>query len=267
MSLRLLLFAATALSLAHGAAYAQGRKDFEEFSAANRSGEIAGAESLSQCKFTPDERELFLSAVQRGVSSATYTSAEIQVMLNSQFQDFMKDLWRAVGVDVDNPSYSPSSYQTATNSHVETYNCGAKRWSADNDFDIIVVEYKKSAEARAREIRARQDADREGAVAGDRPQLPPHLNVGAPTTQEDAFDAADRRLIASLDKIRAARSAAEADFQDAKRNCPTPHCRAMARQTRTAEMDRLYAEEAAAQEGFQNDLRAIARYFTDLYSR
>ncbi len=262
----LLISIAAGLAFAFGNAWAQ-PQNIEEYRSSDWRGEITGAGALSQCDMTPDDRMLFLNAVQRGLDPITYTSAEIQVMLNSQFSAFMNNLWRAVGVDPSNPNYNASSTQATLSSRVETYGCGRKRWSADNDYDIIVVEYRKSPEARARDIAKRKDED--GTVAESwRPRLPDYLSPAGPdTTKEQAFDAADKRLTDDLYDIRHARAKAEAAFQDAKRSCGSAHCRAEARQRRTAEQARLDAEEAAAHGRYEDDLRAISRYYTDLYDR
>lgn len=263
-----LISVATVLAVAFGNAAAQPQK-IEEYRSSDWRGEITGAGALSQCDMTPDDRTLFLNAVQRGLDPMTYTSADIHVMLNSQFSAFMNSLWRAVGVDPSNPNYNASSTQATLSSRVETYGCGRKRWSADNDYDIIVVEYKKSPEARARDIAKRKDDGEDGTVAESwRPRLPDYLSPAGPdTTKEQAFDAADKRLTTDLFDVRDARAKAEAAYQDAKRSCGSAHCRAQARQRRTTEQARLDAEEAAAQGRYEEDLRAIARYYTDLYDR
>ncbi|MEM7222496.1 MAG: hypothetical protein AAF495_05930 [Pseudomonadota bacterium] len=111
---------------------------------ANWRGDVTGAGELDKCRFTEDHKELFLDSVQGYLDPWTYTSADISVMTVADYEALLQERWREAGVDFSDPEVyaNPAIYQVELDSRFETFDC--RNWTEGKDWDIVVVEIKKS---------------------------------------------------------------------------------------------------------------------------
>ncbi|MEM8937373.1 MAG: hypothetical protein AAGC77_13295 [Pseudomonadota bacterium] len=147
--LRPLLITLIALSMVN-VAFAQG--DGDSRYPVDWRGDISGASALDQCDMTSDYKELFLRAVEGYLDPYVYTSADISVMSVKAYEDLVNERWRAAGGNPD--IWDPNNAQVEIDSRFETFDC-TSQWSTDKDWEIIVVEIKKSG------ARTGEDPDRQ----------------------------------------------------------------------------------------------------------
>lgn len=125
-----------------GAAFAQAESDtYAKERDPNWRGEVTGAGNLRQCSgITQEDRLLFLKAVYDNLDPDNYPSAEIRVMPTKELMALEEKRMRAAGFNSDR-FWSQESLRAAANLKSRIVSYGHCR-----DSDVIVVEYKKSAD-------------------------------------------------------------------------------------------------------------------------
>ncbi len=142
-------------------------------------GEVTGAGEIDKC-IPEDSRPFYLSAFEDYLDPVVYTQAEISVMSVADFEELVRDRWRALGVDPAPNTTSPRDLKSGIiGSRFETFGCG--EWSEGKDWNILVVEVIKSGSERQGDDGNRFELGAEQTAAvDDTPNPPFDGNLGTP---------------------------------------------------------------------------------------
>lgn len=156
-----------------GAAFAQAESDtYANERDPNWRGEVTGAGNLRQCSgMTQEDRLLVLKAVYDNLDPDNYPSAEIRIMSAADLMKLEKSRMIEAGLDPEK-FWTKESVNAGANlkSRIESYgNC--------RGFDLIVVEYKKSADKQASDKKLFK-LHTEKTIAPRRVKLPPAQSPG-----------------------------------------------------------------------------------------
>jgi len=146
------------------AAFAQAESDtYSNERDPNWFGTLKGAGNLRQCNMTQDDRSMFLKAAYDKLDPDNYPSATISVMTVAELEELEEDRAREAGFNIDK-SWDPAQVRSAAlfASRIESYDC--REWSTGKNFDVIVVEYKKSAQKKAYDKEALDSYTEENGV-------------------------------------------------------------------------------------------------------